>query len=389
MNSQRKTISMFVIVSFTVLLCVWTNLGAGTEKNSRTTMEQSDGSTPNFLEQEKNGETVAKKGKKFPWLMAGLGAVALGVVIYFLVIKKSRYCTLTIDRGEGTTGEPASTVKVKKQAGFFINYQYVLQAGYHGLQVKLDGIEAPDHGTITMNRDHTLSVTATKAVVSYGNGVLIVDDVSYELAAIPAGTFRMGGSRPEESPVHTVRISKGFSMLKTEVTQGLWQAVMSSNPSRNKSGADYPVENVTWADCQGFIQQLNMMLGGNAFRLPTEAEWEYSCRAGTTGERYGDLDAISWNVYNSGGAAHPVGLKQPNSWGLYDMLGNIQEWCQDWYGPYSGGDQTDPAGPSSGYGRALRGSTFQNGPVRSAGRWGSEPIVHDYTIGFRLARTDD
>lgn len=389
MNSQRKPISMFVIITFTIFLCAWNNLAAGAEKNSRTTMEQSDGSTPNFLEQERNGETVAKKGKKFPWLIAGLGAVALGVVIYFLVIKKSRYYTLTIDSGEGIIGEPAVTVKYKKEAGLFVNYKYVLQAGYHSLQVKLDGVEVPDHGTITMNRDHTLFIRATKSIVTYANGVLSVNGVRYELAVIAAGTFQMGGYRPEESPVHTVLISKGFWMGKTEVTQGLWQALMASNPSFYKSGDSYPVENVTWADCQSFISLLNDSLGGNAFRLPTEAEWEFSCRAGTTGERYGELNAISWNSGNSGGTAHPVGLKQPNSWGVFDILGNIEEWCQDWYGPYNGGYLIDPSGPSSGYGRVLRGSSFQHGPIRSASRWGPEPIAHNYSIGFRLARTAD
>jgi formylglycine-generating enzyme required for sulfatase activity len=111
---------------------------------------------------------------------------------------------------------------------------------------------------------------------------------------------------------------------------------MNDNPSDFRKGGDFPVEHFTWLDAQKFIASLNQMLGGDFFRFPTEAEWEYACRAGTTGERYGELDAIAWYAANSGGSTHQVGLKQPNAFGLYDMLGNVWEWCQDsfcWYLP--------------------------------------------------------
>jgi formylglycine-generating enzyme required for sulfatase activity len=226
----------------------------------------------------------------------------------------------------------------------------------------------------------------------YTNGVLTINGVRYELAAIQAGEFQMGSNSSEadsdEQPVHTVRISKGFWMGKTEVTQGLWQAVMGSNPSYFKNGDSYPVEKISWDDCQAFITKLNQMVGGNAFRLPTEAEWEYACRAGTTGDRYGDIDAIAWYSGNSGNTTHIVGQKQANAWGLYDTLGNVYEWCQDWYGAYSAGYQTDPTGPGSGAYRVLRGACWNYSAqyVRSAIR-GSffHPGFSNFDIGVRLA----
>jgi formylglycine-generating enzyme required for sulfatase activity len=236
---------------------------------------------------------------------------------------------------------------------------------------------------------------------TYANGVLTVSGVRYELASIPAGTFQMGNNSSEassdEQPVHTVQISKAFWLGKTEVTQGLWQAVMCSNPSYFKSGDNYPVEQVSWDDCQVFITKLNQMVGGNNFRLPTEAEWEYSCRAGTTGDRYGDIDAIAWYSSNSGNTTHIVGQKQANAWGLYDTLGNVWEWNQDFYGYYyySAGDQTDPTGPETGVNRVIRGGSWYwynyGAPLplaRSSFRSSGYPVNRLSYIGFRLARTN-
>ena len=241
-----------------------------------------------------------------------------------------------------------------------------------------------------MDRDHALSASSAKINATFANGVLIVDGVRYELAWIPAGTFAMGSNSPEaysdEQPVHTVRISREFRMGRTEVTQGLWQAVMGNNPSHFKNGDNYPVEQVSWGDCQTFIQKLNQVLGGNAFRLPTEAQWECACRAGTTADRYGNLDAIAWYDGNSGGSTHPVGQKQANAWGLNDTLGNVMEWCQDWYGPYTAGYQVDPSGPAYGNFRVYRGGSCGRASrlVRAATR---SSVTADYrhsSLGFRL-----
>jgi formylglycine-generating enzyme required for sulfatase activity len=159
-----------------------------------------------------------------------------------------------------------------------------------------------------------------------------------------------------EKPSHKVQITKSFEMGRYEVTQAQWQGVMGSQPSYFK-GSDLPVEQVTWGAAQSFLAKLNAFSDGYRYRLPTEAEWEYAARAGTTGPYYGNLDAIAW-YYNIGGQTHPVGQKPPNAWGLYDMLGNVWEWCQDWYGSYPSGTVIDPTGPSSGSSRILRGGSW-------------------------------
>lgn len=195
----------------------------------------------------------------------------------------------------------------------------------------------------------------------------------------------MGSS---DENLHTVTLTKPFEMMTTPVTQALWKIVMGNNPS-GFQGADRPVENVSWDDAQIFISKLNAMLGVTCFRLPTEAEWEYACRAGTTSATYGNLDDVAWYENNSGKETHPVGQKQPNAWGLYDMLGNVWEWCQDWYGGYPDGDVIDPVGPSSGSYRVSRGGSWFTDArrVRAAYRNYVAPGDRVDYLGFRLARS--
>ncbi|MCJ7681374.1 MAG: formylglycine-generating enzyme family protein [Candidatus Aminicenantes bacterium] len=180
-----------------------------------------------------------------------------------------------------------------------------------------------------------------------------------EFVWVPAGEFQMGPNSNEaynaEEPVHRVALD-GFWMGKYEVTQGLWKQLMSKNPALFKSRDNYPVEKVSWDDTQEFISRLNSRTG-QRFRLPTEAEWEYACRAGMTRDRYGNLYDIAWYDGNSGNKIHPIGQKKANALGLYDMLGNVFEWCQNWYGSYSSGDVRNPSGPSSGSFRVLRGGS--------------------------------
>ena len=216
-----------------------------------------------------------------------------------------------------------------------------------------------------------------------------------EFVQIPPGEFQMGSTSSEsqsnERPVTQVRISRGFWMGKYEVTQRQWEAVMGSNPSHfTNCGGDCPVEAVSWEDVQEFIGKLNARSGGRPYRLPTEAEWEYAARAGTTEDRYGDLDEIAWYRSNSGRTPHLVGQKAANAWGLHDMLGNVWEWVQDWYGSYPGGSVTDPTGPGSGSARVRRGGGW-NGSARScrsADRGGSSPGFRFTTLGFRLLREE-
>ena len=213
----------------------------------------------------------------------------------------------------------------------------------------------------------------------------------------PAGSFTMGSpigedGRFDDETQHRVTLTKGFWMGETEVTQGLWKEVMGGgNPSGFKSGDDYPVERVSWGDCQEFLRKLNARSpqAGYEWRLPTEAQWEYACRAGATGAfgGTGRLDDMGWYSDNSGRQTHPVGKKTANAWGLYDMHGNVWEWCADWYGSYLTGTVTDPPGPSSGPGRVSRGGSWCNSArlSRSANRDSGDPGARTYALGFRVA----
>ncbi|HMV43018.1 MAG TPA: SUMF1/EgtB/PvdO family nonheme iron enzyme [Leptospiraceae bacterium] len=226
------------------------------------------------------------------------------------------------------------------------------------------------------------------------------NSIGMEFVLIPAGEFMMGCSEEEnkcfdsEKPAHKVRITKPFYMGKFEVTQGQWKAVMGTNPSNYKDcGDNCPVEQVSWNDVQEFIKKLNSK-EGKKYRLPTEAEWEYVARAGTTTKYYSnDLDSIAWYDKNSGRKTHPVGQKKPNAFGLYDMSGNVSEWCEDWYhgGYYGESPSNDPAGPSSSSNRVLRGGSWYYSVdlMRSSYRIKYSPDLRSYGIGFRLLFSAD
>ena len=215
-----------------------------------------------------------------------------------------------------------------------------------------------------------------------------VNGVNFEMVLVYGGGFWMGSQSEEaddyEQPEHYVTLNS-FYIGKYEVTQGQWRAVMGNNPSWFQKGDNYPVDRVSWDDIQEFIHKLNQMTGKN-YRLPTEAEWEYAARGGTSWERYGDIDSISWHGGNTDGSYHPVGLKQPNAYGLYDMLGNVEEWVQDWYGPFTTEPKTNPSGPSSGSDKVIRGGNWGNIAkcIRASYRYQFTPCLPFRDIGFRL-----
>jgi formylglycine-generating enzyme required for sulfatase activity len=224
----------------------------------------------------------------------------------------------------------------------------------------------------------------------------ISNDLGMEFVYIEPGSFMMGSpsnesGRDNDEKQHRVTLTRGFYLQTTEVTQRQWKSVMGSNPSKFSGCNSCPVEMVSWNDVQGFIRKLNRR-EGKSYRLPTEAEWEYACRAGS-GERFcfgndeGRLGEYAWYGNNSGGKPHPVGQKRPNSWGLYDMHGNVWEWCQDRFGDYPYGTVTDPTGPSSGSFRVGRGGGWNFDPrnCRSAIRDGGDPGDRGDILGFRLA----
>lgn len=230
---------------------------------------------------------------------------------------------------------------------------------------------------------------------------------------IPAGEFLMGArnGNGDERPVHRVRISRSFEMGKFEVTQAQWEAVMdgrvdahagqddkrtaegdgmvNSDPSHFK-GSTLPVENVSWDDVQRFLEALNARDHKHLYRLPTEAEWEYACRAGSKGDYAGNLHAVAWYRDNSKNQTQPVGQKEPNAWGLYDMHGNVWEWVQNWYDPrYKNNSTIDPQGPASGSYRVYRGGSWHSSATdcRSAFRSFDLPVNRSYSLGLRLVRT--
>ena len=248
-------------------------------------------------------------------------------------------------------------------------------------------------------------VTALVNLIINGGGesedssqTFTVNGVSFDMIAVEGGTFTMGATAEQasdaysdEKPTHQVTLSS-YYIGKTEVTQELWQAVMGSNPS-GFSGANLPVEKVSWEDCQIFIAILNE-LTGKYFRLPTEAEWEYAARGGSKSQGYkysgsNTVDDVAWYPSNSSSKTHPVATKAPNELGIYDMSGNVLEWCSDWYSSsyYSSSSQYNPTGPASGSRRVYRGGSWGSSArlCRVSYRDYNGPSYRFYNLGLRLA----
>jgi formylglycine-generating enzyme required for sulfatase activity len=240
-----------------------------------------------------------------------------------------------------------------------------------------------------------------------GPKLKMTNSLGMEFVYIPPGTFMMGSPGNEEERdhdeiQHRVTLTQGFYLQTTEVTQGQWQAMMGDNPSHFKDcGNNCPVESVSWIDAQKIITKLNQKEKSDLYRLPTEAEWEYTARAGTFSPfSFGNRLSTDQANYNGNypygnnpkgiyrGKTTPAGSFQANAWGVYDMHGNVWEWCADWYGDYPSKGVTDPQGPSSGSSRVLRGGSWilDSRYLRSACRFGHRPITRSGRIGFRLAR---
>lgn len=223
-----------------------------------------------------------------------------------------------------------------------------------------------------------------------------VNGVRFNMISVDGGTFTMGATSEQgpdyfdnELPTHQVTLSD-YYIGQIEVTQELWEAVMGNNPSRFTGNSRYPVEKVSWDDCQEFIQELNR-LTGKRFRLPTEAEWEFAARGGNYSKGYkysgsNHIDDVARHYGNSGGMTHEVATCTPNELCIYDMSGNVDEWCSDWYGDYSSSSQTDPSGPAGGSFRVNRGGScrsFATG-CRVSSRGSNSPDYREFICGFRL-----
>ena len=269
---------------------------------------------------------------------------------------------------------------------------HFLKTGTHTISLTAEGYENYT-STITVNRQNrSFHFTMTEKV--YQNLTIRVGDVNFVMVTVSGGTFTMGATSEmenpfnDEKPTHQVTLSS-YYIGETEVTQALWKAVMGSNPSLFK-GDDLPVELVSWNDCQTFISKLNALTGKN-FRLPTEAEWEFAARGGNQSRhtQYSGssrIDDVAWYIGNSGSKTHPVKTKQPNELGIYDMSGNVYEWCQDWFGDYSSYAQTNPTGASSGSNRVYRGGSWIFSPwrCRSSSRDYCAPESSCGDLGLRL-----
>ena len=302
--------------------------------------------------------------------------------------------------------------------------QTTLPVGQHSYIVACDGYEseegmvklkasAPSNLQITLSKDATATQQSTvsqpivaqqpvaQTPITNGDNISIPvkDGISIEMVRVEAGTFTMGAT-PEmkdpwddEKPVHQVTLTNDYYIGKYEVTQALWQAVMGNNPSGFK-GDNLPVENVSWDDCQEFINKLNRITG-KTFRLPTEAEWEYATRGGKKSRGYqysgsNNISDVAWYDSNSGNKTHAVGSKQANELGIYDMSGNVWEWCHDWDGSYSSSSQVNPTGANSGSRRVDRGGSWINdaGCCRSSCRGSYTPVNRLDILGLRLVLSE-
>ena len=244
-------------------------------------------------------------------------------------------------------------------------------------------------------RSNAASSSAGSSRQSISSQTFTANGVSFDMMYVKGGTFTMGATSEQGSdaddngkPTHRVTLSS-FYIGKYEVTQALWKAVMGNNPSHWK-GDNLPVECVSWDDCQDFIRKLTALTGKN-FRLPTEAEWEFAARGGNNSRGYkyagsNNIGDVAWYDGNSGDKTHAVGTKSPNELGIYDMSGNVWEWCQDWIGSYSSASQTNPTGASSGSYRVLRGGCWDYNArsCRSSHRYLNAPNHRFNDDGLRL-----
>ena len=315
--------------------------------------------------------------------------------------------TITIREGETTpvsaTLSNATTISISStnpQAALYIdgvaqgtaNGQKQTSFGEHQVRLVAEGWREYT-GTISVTEQQRSFNLPMEEIVQ-SRRTINVGNVSFTMIRVDGGMFKMGatseqkGADKDEKPVHQVTLSP-YYMSETEVTQALWTAVMGSNPSSFK-GDNKPVETVSWDDCQDFIRKLSQQTGLN-FRLPTEAEWEFAARGGNKSKGYQysgskNIDDVAWYSSNSSSSTHDVKTKQPNELGIYDMSGNVWEWCQDWYGSYTAGSQTNPTGASSGSDRVSRGGSWSGSAwcCRVAARSNYTPDFRNYFLGLRL-----
>lgn len=317
--------------------------------------------------------------------------------------------TRVVGEGSGLAREYAGIVSVlavaffgMAAASFWLPWGKLLPDSKANIQAEAEAVVVDESRPENVNTDRespeNIAEETTDMVMNAEEPEEPLFGVGIQFKRLLGGTFMMGekGNRGRNTPLHAVTISKPFEIGIHEVTQKQYEAVMGTNPSQHK-GPDNPVDSIGWNDAVEFCQKLSAMLAekaaGNIYRLPTEAEWEYACRAGTStkfcfGDDESQLVDDAWFKKTARSTSHPVGQKEPNLWGIYDMHGSVYEWCQDYYAPYQAGPVTDPRGGETGSHRVLRGGGFTNisSYCRSAERSyvTVETIRHSY--GFRVVR---
>lgn len=299
-----------------------------------------------------------------------------------------------------------------KKVGTTPNVFRDIPVGNRSVEIRKEGYETIRKSVAVRENEQTTltgSLTVLASSSTSGNAgisssstssskeTFTVNGVSFTMVRVEGGTFTMGATKEQvndanndENPAHKVTLSS-FSIGETEVTQALWQAVMGNNPSKFTESPQNPVENISWEDCVAFFNKLNQ-LTKKKFRFPTEAEWEYAARGGSKSKHYkysgsNTVGDVAWYIDNSGSKPHPVKGKAPNKLGLYDMSGNVWEWCADWKDRYSDSSQNNPKGPKKGSIRILRGGCWSSGHgfCRVSRRSSSTPDIRDFDLGLRLA----
>ena len=401
-------------------------------------------STPNFATVYIDGKEVGETPKFVKEILVGE---------HKIMVTKKGYAdyveTISITKGERTQVKatlsngreiqftcnvPDAQLEIDGQRMSSANGTYMLTYGTHNLKATATDYQDYTY-TLSVSENGSRSHSITMQAMRKDEETFTVNGVSFTMKLIEGGTFQMGSNdsdaKSDEKPVHKVTLSS-YYIGETEVTQALWKAVMGSNPSYFK-GDNLPVERVSWNDCQEFIRKLNQKTG-KSFRLPTEAEWEYAARGGAKTSLYNgeniiisgennspNLDALAWYGGNCGrnytreegcdvsngydisgwdekqysdskGGTHPVKKKQPNAYGLYDMLGNVWEWCSDWcrHDYYGESSLVNPQGPSSSVVRVLRGGSWRHsaGSCRVSNRGGGNPGIAGNHSGFRLCLSE-
>jgi len=373
-----------------------------TEKNGKT---DNNGSAPKVADSKPVVvEPEKKKNKLWLWILIALLGIGVGLSALFMggepegpeppvvVVSDSDSVQVTVPIVSASMPEVE-----QEDATAQVAAERVAELQAESLRIAEERRQAEEAELARQEEERKRQEEAERQTVSVStasrsNKSYTVNGVSFKMVAVNGGTFRMGSANgdSDERPVHDVTLSD-YYIGETEVTQELWQAVMGSNPSRFTGNSQRPVETVSWNDCQAFVRKLNELTGGN-FRLPTEAEWEYAARGGqkSRGYKYSGSDNIgevAWYRDNSNSTTHAVKTKSPNELGIYDMSGNVWEWCQDWYGDYSSAAQTNPDGPNSGRNRVFRGGCRDAIAryCRSSDRLNYYPDFEDNVLGLRLA----